>query len=126
MLCAMKDSMRHHLVLGRRGEDLAAAYLCDQGLVILDRNWRCAMGEIDIVARDGEVVVVCEVKTRSSHRFGSPFEAITAQKANRLQRLAFAWLQEQGLGPRQLRFDVVAIVDSGMGAPELTHHQHVV
>jgi putative endonuclease len=61
MLCAMKDSMRHHLVLGRRGEDLAAAYLCDQGLVILDRNWRCAMGEIDIVARDGEVVVMCEV-----------------------------------------------------------------
>ena len=100
-------------------------YLSSQGMVILDRNWRCSMGEIDIVARDGEVVVICEVKTRSSHRFGSPLEAITQHKANRLQRLAFAWLQAQGLGPRPLRFDVVAIVDSGSGHPELSHHRHV-
>ena len=72
MLCAMKASMRHHLVLGRRGENLAATYLFDQGLVILDRNWRCSMGEIDIVARDGDVVVMCEVKTRSSQRYCVP------------------------------------------------------
>ena len=63
--------------LGRYGEDVAARHLLSEGFVVLDRNWRCDVGEIDIVARDGDTLVVCEVKTRSGTGFGSPLEAVT-------------------------------------------------
>ena len=79
---------------GRLGEDLAAAHLVGQGLVVLDRNWRCEIGELDIVARDGDDLVVCEVKTRSTRLFGDPLEAVTAVKAARLRRLAARWVTE--------------------------------
>ena len=69
--------------LGRRGEQLAAQYLEQAGFRILDRNWRCAEGEIDIVAAERRVLVVCEVKTRSDTRYGSPLDAITRAKRNR-------------------------------------------
>ena len=66
-------------VLGRRGEDLAARYLEQRGLVILSRNWRCRHGEIDLVATDSHRLVVCEVKTRSGTRYGEPAEAVDAE-----------------------------------------------
>lgn len=86
--------------LGRRGEDLAAQFLSDAGYTIIDRNWRCPRGEIDLVARDGNDTVFIEVKTRSSTAFGHPFEAITTQKLARLKRLAHAWCDahRQGIG----------------------------
>ena len=78
--------------LGAYGERLAARLLVEQGLVVLDRNWRCPAGEIDLVLRDGDVLVVCEVKTRTSSVCGTPHEAITPVKLARLRRLAAAWV----------------------------------
>jgi putative endonuclease len=112
--------------LGDFGERLAAQHLVDLGLVLLDRNWRCNDGEIDIVALDGDVVVVCEVKTRTSARYGSPFEAITRNKASRLHRLGFAWLRAKGVRCAAVRVDVVAITRPGRGRTQLEHMQGVV
>jgi putative endonuclease len=107
-------------VRGRLGEDLAAAHLTGQGLVVLERNWRCDLGELDIVARDGDALVVCEVKTRSSRRFGDPLEAVTPAKATRLRRLAARWVAEHQVRPHQIRIDLVGIV-LGPGGPEIDH-----
>ena len=81
------------LALGAYGERLAARHLVEQGMVVLDRNWRCSAGEIDLVLRDADVLVVCEVKTRSSSVCGSPHEAITPAKLDRLRRLADRWIR---------------------------------
>jgi len=119
--------VRHKDVLGRLGEDLAVRHLREQGLTILERNWRSSGGELDIVARDGDVLVICEVKTRSSVRFGTPLEAVTADKAARMQRLGYAWIRERGVRPREVRFDVVAIIrPTGSGTTLIEHHRQVV
>ena len=81
--------------LGTYGERMAARYLRDVGLEVLDQNWRCPLGEIDLVARDGACLVVCEVKTRRSTTFGSPVEAVDHRKLARLRRLSASWLAEQ-------------------------------
>jgi putative endonuclease len=107
--------------IGRFGEELAAARLEDAGLRILDRNWRCAEGEIDIVAEDGGTLVFCEVKTRSGTGFGDPAEAITATKSARLRRLSLRWLAAHGLGWRELRFDVVTVVRRPDADPVVRH-----
>jgi putative endonuclease len=107
--------------LGRYGEDVAARHLLDLGFDLLARNWRCAAGEIDIVARDGGVVVICEVKTRSSTAFGLPSEAVTAQKATRLRELALWWLREHPAGGSPVRFDVVSVLRSPRGAASVQH-----
>jgi putative endonuclease len=95
--------------LGRSGEDLAVDHLLAQGYTIIDRNWRCPMGELDIVARDGATTVVVEVKTRSGSGFGHPLEAITPVKLARLRRLASAWCEAHG-GVERLRVDAVAVL----------------
>ncbi len=84
--------MRAKDVLGRNGEQAAADYLETEGFRILARNWRCADGEIDIVAMDRHTLVICEVKTRSGARYGTPLESVTRLKRNRLRRLAVRWL----------------------------------
>src|SRR6478672_7134801 len=96
--------------IGRYGEQLAAHHLCRTGLTFLARNWRCPQGELDIVARDGDVLVVCEVKTRSSTLRGHPLEAVTADKAARLRRLAAAWIVERQVHPADVRVDLVGVV----------------
>lgn len=96
--------------VGAYGERLAARHLARSGLVVLDRNWRCDEGEIDIVARDGDTLVVCEVKCRTSTRFGTPLEAITPVKAHRLFRLGVRWARAHGLGYVDLRVDVVTVL----------------
>lgn len=96
--------------LGAQGEQLAARRLAEAGLEVLERNWSCPDGELDIVARDGAVLVFCEVKTRSGRGFGSPFEAVTAAKARRLRRLASRWLSEHGHRYGSVRFDVVGVL----------------
>lgn len=101
---------RQRSTLGAYGEALAARHLTGQGMVVLDRNWRCALGEIDLVLRDGRVLVVCEVKTRSSLAFGAPLEAVTEQKAARLRRLAARWLADHGVRPGDVRIDLVGVL----------------
>jgi putative endonuclease len=108
-------------VLGRQGEQLAADYLADAGLEVLQRNWRCPQGEIDIVAADGRVLVICEVKTRSDVRFGTPLEAITRQKAWRLRRLAALWLVAQDVIFDEIRIDVVGILRTAPGQFSIEH-----
>ncbi|MGE9806866.1 YraN family protein [Janibacter sp. G1551] len=108
-------------LLGDRGEDLAAQYLTESGLEVVDRNWRCPQGEIDLVALDGECLVVCEVKTRTSTAFGDPVEGVTRVKLARLRRLALAWLTTHDVYAADLRIDVVGILVRPDGPPLLTH-----
>ena len=107
--------------LGAYGETLAARHLVEQGMVLLERNWRCETGEIDLVLRDGDVLVVCEVKTRSSLRYGTPHEAVTDDKVARLRRLALRWLEERGVTVRDIRIDLVGILRPRRGASLLDH-----
>ena len=107
--------------VGRYGERVALQHLEDAGFEILARNWRCSEGEIDIVARDRNVLVICEVKTRSGLGFGLPAEAITRTKADRLRRLAGRWLDEHPGGGADVRFDVVSVVRAHRGAAVVEH-----
>ncbi|OZM78372.1 YraN family protein [Pseudonocardia sp. MH-G8] len=107
--------------LGRRGEDLAAKYLEQQGLVVLSRNWRCRHGELDLVATDSARLVVCEVKTRSSTRFGAPAEAVDRRKAARIRLITQAWLAAHRVRWCEIRFDVLAVV-AEPGAPVAVQH----
>ncbi len=107
--------------VGRYGEDVAARHLTELGYQVLHRNWRCDLGEIDIVARDGDCLVVCEVKTRRGDGFGHPAEAVTARKVARLRRLTARWLAESGLHPPQVRIDVVAVHRPLAGAARVEH-----
>lgn len=97
--------------LGRYGEEVAAAHLIAAGLSIVARNWRCREGEVDIVAVDGDVLVMCEVKTRRGVGFGTPLDAVTPAKAARLRRLALRWLADQRAGASALG------ADAGANAP---------
>jgi putative endonuclease len=109
-------------LIGRRGEDAAACHLVQQGYSVLDRNWRCRWGELDIVAADGSALVVVEVKTRTGHRFGTPAEAVTAAKYQRLRRLAGLWLDGQPSRFTAIRFDIVAVLlDLRTDAVAVTH-----
>lgn len=108
-------------LLGRQGEQLAADFLLEAGLRILDRNWRCSQGEIDIVASEGRTLVVCEVKTRSGVRFGTPLESVTRQKAWRQRRLAVAWLRAQGLLYDEIRIDVIGVLRTASGEFSIEH-----
>jgi putative endonuclease len=107
--------------VGRYGEDVAARHLLDAGLEILARNWRCREGEIDIVAREREALVFCEVKTRSSDQFGLPAEAVTRRKADRIRRLAYLWLQDNPQRVSDIRFDVVSVLRPPAGAAAVDH-----
>jgi putative endonuclease len=113
--------MRAKDALGRYGEDVAARHLVEAGLTIIERNWRCELGEVDIVAREGDALVVCEVKTRSSTDFGTPIEAVTADKAARLQRLAARWVSEHSVQPDIVRVDVVSVLHPRRGAAQVEH-----
>lgn len=107
--------------LGAYGERVAERRLVEAGMAVLDRNWRCDQGEIDLVARDGNVLVVCEVKTRSSLACGTPHEAITDTKLERLRRLGLAWATAHHLSPSEVRVDLVAVLQDGHGAAVVDH-----
>ncbi len=107
--------------LGRYGEELAVRHVEADGFVVLERNWRCDIGEVDIVARDGDVLVVCEVKTRSSLAYGSPFEAVTQRKLHRLERLGIRWMRERGIRPRSMRVDVISVLRPSSGRTVIEH-----
>lgn len=95
------------------GEDRAAAWYEARGYQVLDRNWRCRSGEIDLVVQRGPQLVFSEVKTRQGRAFGEPFEAVTPAKQLRLRRLAAEWLRSRprrpGSAPLDIRFDVVSV-----------------
>jgi len=107
--------------VGDYGERMAERFLVERGLVILDRNWRCPLGEIDLVARDGPCLVVCEVKTRRGDAFGPPAEAVTPAKLARLRRLAGAWVAAHDPGWTDLRVDVVGVVRPRQGPCRIEH-----
>ncbi|MFJ4642927.1 YraN family protein [Streptomyces bobili] len=109
--------------LGRYGEELAARRLADAGITVLERNWRSGRtGEIDIVARDGDVLVVCEVKTRSGGGFQHPMAGVTPEKAERLRILAQRWIQAHGgAPPGGVRIDLVGVLLPRRGAALVEH-----
>ena len=104
----MPDARR---TLGDAGEELVARWYADAGYRVLDRNWRCREGELDVVVARGEVLVFCEVKTRRTTAFGIPAEAVTATKQRRLRTLAMRWLDDHPTArARTLRFDVASVL----------------
>lgn len=113
--------MRTKDAVGRHGEDLAVAHLETYGWQILARNWRSPRGELDIIAREGCTAVVVEVKTRTGMGFGHPAQAITEAKLARLRRLTAEWLTEQEQWTHDVRIDVIAIVLSKFGPPQIEH-----
>jgi putative endonuclease len=120
------------VALGRYGEMVAADHLVASGMTVLARNWRCREGEVDIVALDGDVLVMCAVKTRRGVGFGTPLDAVTPAKAARLRRLALRWLADQraavaaGGAPQfdryaEVRFDVVSVLRP-LSDPTIVEH----
>ena len=105
--------------LGAAGEDAAAAWYRAAGYRVVDRNWRCRDGELDLVLRRGRTVVFCEVKHRRTTRFGTPAESITYEKKQRIRHLAARWLREAATTrPGEIRFDVAAILDGSIDVLE--------
>ena len=113
--------MRAKDAVGRYGEDVAARYVTAQGWTVLARNWRCADGELDIVALDGDELVAVEVKTRRSTAYGHPAEAVTHRKLARLRRLTARWLSEHDVRAVSVRVDVVAVLVPRAGAAQVEH-----
>jgi len=113
--------MRSTDALGQAGEDLAAEHLRRAGYDVIDRNWRCRAGEIDLIALDDGVLVACEVKTRRGLRFGSPLEAVTPTKLGRLRGLARAYLAAHDLAVRGVRIDVIGILAVPGQQVQVTH-----
>ncbi len=107
--------------LGRLGEQLAAEYLQAAGLRVVDRNWRCSAGEIDIVATLDRTLVVCEVKTRSGREYGTPLEAVSRRKLARLRHLAVRWVLARGLIFDEIRIDVVSVLKNPSGEFDIEH-----
>ncbi|MDR1442797.1 MAG: YraN family protein [Bifidobacteriaceae bacterium] len=111
--------------LGRYGEAVAAAYLVLKGWTVVDRNWRCRQGELDLVAQPAPgTLVFVEVKTRTSDNCGVPAAAVTARKLSRLRRLAAAWLAAHDRHAEAVRIDVVA-VNTGPGGRSIEHLEGV-
>ncbi len=108
--------------LGCYGEDLAARRLTEAGMRILDRNWRCRDGEIDIIAADGDTLVICEVKTRRVGSYEHPMAAVRPGKTARLRLLAERWLElHGGPPPGGVRIDVIGVLLPARGAPAVEH-----
>ena len=107
--------------VGADGEDFAVTFLTRQGMQLLDRNWRSPSGEIDLVLRDDTTLVFCEVKTRTSHAFGSPFEAVDETKLRRMRRCAAQWVAAHDVHPPDLRLDMVGVLVPLHGRIEVEH-----
>jgi putative endonuclease len=112
-----------HLDVGRSGEDRAASWYAGRGFRILERNWRCPLGEIDLLCTRDDTLVVCEVKTRRSSAYGQPFEAVTVDKQRRLRRLAAYYLVSEGDHARhryygEIRFDVASVLGATISVIE--------
>jgi putative endonuclease len=99
--------------VGRSGERRVARWYLDRGYTIVARNWRVKEGELDVVARVDRTLVICEVKTRSSERYGTGFEAVTWSKQSQIRRVTLHYLQDlRGWHPAEIRFDVASVTPS--------------
>lgn len=107
--------------VGKYGERLAARRLAEEGMVLVDRNWRCELGEVDLVLLEGDVLVVCEVKTRTTAAYGHPLEAVSTAKGARLRRLAARWVAEHDVRPAGIRVDLVGVLLAERGAADVEH-----
>ncbi len=114
----MADGDRRRAALGGFGEALAAAHYRGSGYAVLERNWRCRAGEIDLICARGTILVVCEVKARTGTAHGHPLEAVTRAKQLRLRRLAALYLQTQERRWAEVRFDVVSVLDGTVDVVE--------
>ncbi len=112
--------MKPSAELGRKGEDIAVAFLQKQGYRVLARNWFYDHKEIDIIAREGDIIVIVEVKTREGDYFEEPWEAISTKKIRNLVEVAEAWLLQKEID-LETRFDVISIIFSNAITYELTH-----
>jgi len=110
---------------GRQGEDIAAAYFAERGYTIVERNWRCATGELDIIMTEEDTLVFVEVRTRKGPNFGSAEESVTITKQAKLIELAQTYLQEADVPHRAWRIDVAAI-HLGPGLPRVNHIENAV
>lgn len=117
----MKGESSHNLTLGARGEEIAAAYLKGRKFTIIERNFRCKGGEVDIVARDGKTLVFVEVKTRRTVSFGSPQASVTPFKQRQISKAALTWLAKNRLHDAPARFDVIAITLRDHEVPHIEH-----
>ena len=111
------DSPR--MELGRSGEDAALRLYTAAGFRVAARNWRCALGEIDLVLERGALLVFCEVKTRRGDRLGGPFESVTPVKQRKLRQLGEAFLTRWPTGIRDVRFDVASVSVGRDGRPSV-------
>jgi len=112
-------------VRGEDGEQAAADYLKKCGFRILDLHWKCTEGELGIVAAERHFLVVCEVKTRSGTRYGTPLEKISRARQNQLRRLAAQWLNAHGVRFDQIRIDVIGLLYEGTGGFTIEHIREV-
>lgn len=109
------------IATGNEGESLAVRYLQHRDFTVLDRNWRCREGELDIVAQDGGTIVAIEVKTRRGLNYGAPLESITYLKARRLRRLLTLWLRDQNQRSRSIRIDGIGVLLREGREPQIQH-----
>ena len=107
--------------LGAYGEALAAKYLVQRGMELLDHNWHGDGGEIDLVLRDGKAVVICEVKTRRSTSHGAPIAAVGQRKLATMRRLAAQWMSSRGEHAEEIRLDLVGVLAPYGRAPQIEH-----
>jgi putative endonuclease len=105
--------------VGIGGEEQTLADYRKRGYQLLARNWRCSLGELDLVLIRDRLVVFCEVKTRRGDAFGGPFEAVTWQKQRKLRQLAEAFLRVMRLDPTAVRFDVASVMTTDAGTPSI-------
>jgi len=112
--CSVKNNVSDkRQILGREGERLAEDYLKKKGYKVLEKNYRCPLGELDLVVLDGRIIVFVEVKIRSDDRFGHPFEAVHWRKQDKMVKVALYFLSQYKLHQREARFDVVGISRGG-------------
>lgn len=114
--------MAEHNETGKKGEDLAADFLQNEGIQILERNWKNRFEEIDIIALENELLVIVEVKTRSSLAFGKPEESVGLRKQRLLVNAAEAYIKKYN-SDRETRFDIISVVTNGTGA-NIQHIRH--
>lgn len=117
--------MRRKDELGRWGEQRAADHLTAEGFDVLDRNWHCRHGEVDLVAREGDCLVIIEVKTRRSVAAGNPLEAVSGRKLETLKRLASLWLRSHSVRAATIRIDAIGVLRPDYGPVAIDHVRNV-
>ncbi len=101
--------------IGKFGEDFTVEFLNSRGFIVLERNYKVSFGEIDIIARKGDLLIFVEVKTRRNLDFGVPVESVNLEKQNRIRKIAEIYIKNKQLRFKEIRFDVMSIILSSKG-----------